>query len=217
MSALRELLESQTGRIVEEYKQSYSISEIIRNNKFTEGSRRHIEVILKKEGIYEGVGGKSALYKQKKIRNTMRSRYGVNNIGQMPGMGWNLRNNIEKSPIIFLEEMKIYCDLVDTITKKNKKLMISTPYCYYTGIQFVDEVKDKVNPNDQLKRTVDHKISKWVGFICNILPEDIASIGNLVYCLKYCNSLKNNMSEEMFLPFAQKIRELLINEGYKSN
>lgn len=201
--------------IIELYKQTYSVSDVLSKMKLSEGYRKYIVSMLKREGIYEGVGGKSAQYKQVKIKSTMLSKYGVENAGMMPGNGW--RNDVTMNEIIFIKEYKLYSDKVDIVTKKNIKQLIDMGFCYYTGIKFADIEGEPVNPNDPLKRSVDHKISKWVGFLNNIPPENIGDIGNLVYCLKYCNTMKNNMTEESFAPFAMELRKRLINEGFESN
>ncbi len=205
--------------IVEEYKKTYSVSDILRSVGLdTRGSaaRNYIVTILKNEGIYQGVGGLSALHKQKKIQQTMLDRYGVINTGQLPEGGWK-NNDTKKTEIQFLNEFKDYCKKVDEHTKRNKKMLILTKNCYYTGIAFADDHITNINPNDPLKRSVDHKISKWIGFMTNLSPDFIGSATNLVYCLKYCNTIKNQMDEQMFMPFAKIIREKMINEGHKSN
>jgi len=204
--------------IVEEYKKSYSVSEILKNlNLYTsKAARNHIVSILKNEGIYQGVGGLSALHKQKKMQKTMMDRYGVINHGQLPTGGWK-NNDAEKSKLLFLDNFKEYCKHVNIHTNRNKKLMIKSKFCHYTGIAFVDDTKTHINPNDSLKRSIDHKISKWIGFMSKLPPDFIGSTTNLVYCLKYCNTVKNQMDDQMFMPFAKIIREKLIDEGYKSN
>jgi len=182
----------------------------------TGSARNHIVKILKEAGIYQGTGGLTAQYKQKKVQNTMMERYGVINHGQTPGGGWKY-NEITKTTISFLDEYQSYAKKVDELTKQNKKNMLPADYCFYTGIKFIDSYQDIVNPNDPLKKSIDHKISKMVGFLNNISADNISATNNLAYCLKYCNTLKNMMTEEMFTPFAKELREKFKNEGYKSN
>ena len=146
----------------------------------------------------------------------MLSRYGVENAGMIKGNGWK-NNHVIKNKISFIDEYRSYCEKVNNITKDNTKQLIDTGYCYYTGIKFADRKVTPVNPNDPLKRSIDHKISKWIGFLHNIPPENIGDIGNIVYCLKYCNTMKNNMTEDSFAPYALEIRKRLINEGFESN
>ena len=204
--------------IVEEYKKSYSISEMLRTLGLinSTGARGHIKSILVEKGVYQGVGGLSALHKQTRIQKTMKDRYGVINAGQMPNGGWK-HNDVEMNSVSFLKEFTSYCIDVDKYTKINKKRMIMSNHCYYTGITFADVMMDKVNPNDPLKKSIDHKISKWAGFMTGESPDMIGSTQNLVYCLKYCNTIKNQMCEDTFKPYAFIIREKLINEGYSSN
>lgn len=205
--------------IIEEYKKTYSVSDILKGadiHTSSHSARNYIVTILKNAGIYQGVGGLSALHKQKKIQQTMLKKYGVINNGQRPGEGWK-NNAIPRSELQFLREFQDYCKEVDLHTKNSKKLLISTKYCYYTGIAFVDNFKENVNPNDPLKRSIDHKISKWIGFVTNLKPEFIGSPTNIIYCLKYCNTVKNQMDDQTFMPYAKIIREKMINEGHESN
>lgn len=216
ISNLQEI-ENKKTEIIELYEKSYSVSEVLQKLNLKERHRKNIVILLKERGIYQGVGGKSSLYKQHKIQNTMLEKYGVINAGQIPGNGWK-HNSIMRTEIKFLQEYKNYCIKVDIITKSNAKKLIDTGFCHYTGIKFADSDKNTpTNPNDPLKRSVDHKISKWLGFILGMEPDIIGDVGNLVYCLKYCNSMKNNMIEESFAPYAQEIRKRLINEGFESN
>jgi hypothetical protein len=205
--------------IVEEYKKTYSVSDILRSIDLDvrrSAARDHIVSILKNEGIYQGVRGLTATHRQKKTQQTMLDRYGVINTGQLPGYGWK-NNDTKKTEIQFSNEFKNYCKIVDEHTKINKKIMIPIKYCYYTGIAFADGYIANINPNDPLKRSIDHKTSKWIGFMTDVPPDFIGSVTNLVYCLKYCNTIKNQMNEQMFMPFAKIIREKMINEGHKSN
>jgi hypothetical protein len=195
------------------------VSHILDNVDYVENTkvfREELVNLFKQEKIYQGVGGLSAKQKQNKIQSTMKERYGVANAGQMPGNGWS-NNDLEKTEVYFLEQFKEYTEEVDLLTKKNKKQLVVTDYCYYTGIKFADAFSDKVNPNDPLKRSLDHKISKWVGFFTGLDPEEVASSSNLVWCLKYCNSVKNQMTAQQFKPYAEKIREYMIYEGKTSN
>ena len=116
-----------------------------------------------------------------------------------------------------IENFKKYHKEVNLYTERNKKKLIKNNYCYYTGIEFADVNRLNINPNDPLKRSVDHKISILRGFVENIDPEIIGSHINLVYCIRYCNTLKANMSVEDFAFYVKYIREELINEGYKHN
>lgn len=216
MSKLKEMIYANSEYIITQYHQSYSVSDIIEKNKYAISTRKYIVELLKNEGIYQGVGGLSALYKQNKIKTTCMERYGVENIAQHPDYGWK-NNNIEKINISFKSDIDKYKESVISLTKINKKYMIETQYCYYTGIKFADDILDCVNPNDYLKRSLDHKIPIIIGFFNNIEPEIVSSLGNLVWCLKYCNTIKNNMTEDQFKPLALHIRERLINEGKESN
>lgn len=216
MSELKKLVERDRKKIIQRYTTDYSVHSLCRDFGYSRGTDRHVAAMLKDEGIYQGVGGLSAKNKASKIKKTCLEKYGVDNISKLDGYGW-VANKNEKIEVNWLDEKHKYFDEVDRITKANKKKMVMTKYCHYTGIKFADDILENANPNDQLKRTIDHKTSKMVGFLLGIPPEELADVGNLVYCLRCCNTWKNIMTEEQFLPFAEKIRERFINEGHESN
>lgn len=212
MSKLKEEILKSKANIIQYYKETYSVSDILFRLKLgtSNSIRNHIVDVLKDEGIYQGVGGLSALHKQKKIQKTMMEKYGVINIGQI--YGWK-NNDAPKTELKFIQDFRAYSDRVGKITLVEKKKLIQTDYCYYTGIKFTDGV----NPNDPLRRSVDHKVSLWKGYIGGISENIIGSASNLVFCLKYCNTMKSNMSVIEFTPFAKHLREKMIDEGFKSN
>lgn len=217
------LLSKDRDEIIRQYQECWSVSEILINlygSSKCSGSRRWVTKILEDEGIYLGSSStKSNDYcrsRVEKIKATCLERYGVDNISKVSGYGWK-NNDVKKTELCWMKDYDAYCRLVDLETRRNKKKMISADYCYYTGIKFADSSSvGLVNPNDPLKRSVDHKISKLFGFMTNIHHINIGSVGNLVFCLKYCNTMKNNMSCEQFKPFAEIIREKMIHEGKES-
>lgn len=217
MSRLKKIVERDKDKIIQRYKTDYSVYALCRDFGYSGGTDRHVANMLKEEGLYQGVGGLSAKSKASKIKETCKKKYGVDNISKLDGYGWSNKNSRDKIEVKWVDDKEKYCEEVDRITKINKKRMIDTKYCHYTGIKFADFLLEECNPNDQLKRTVDHKTSKFVGYLLGIPPEEIADVGNLVYCLRFCNTVKNIMTEEQFLPFAEKIREKFINEGHESN
>lgn len=232
MSKIKEICQKNEQWIIEEYKKYYSISEILKQNKLIQqienngfnvkSSRPYIEDILKRKNIYQGCGGLNSKFKFKKCEKTMIKKYGVKNISQLKEQKEKsvlLNNNKIKKNIIDLFGIKFnrYKKNVWNYSKKNKKDLLQKTYCYYTGIKFADCFMENVNPNDPLKRTLDHKIPIIIGFINNYSPENIGSVSNLCYCLRICNSIKGSTNLENFKPIAKHIREGLINEGYQSN
>jgi len=204
--------------IINHYSQHYSVSKVMRDFGLSEGARRWIEKILKEEDIYQGTGGLQALKKVERIESTMMKRYGVRNAGQLDHGGWKLLNGREKTDPEFISDFNVFKGDVERLTKKNRKKMIPSKYCYYTGIKFVDEEVDNPNPNDQRKRTIDHKISVWDAyFVHNFAAEDVSNTSNLVYCIRYANSIKHNKSHHDFKKTANIIRKRFIDEGFASN
>lgn len=204
--------------IIDTYKKEYSVSRVM--EKCPKGiGRKRIEKILKNAGVYEGLTGKN--YLRKKVENfekLMLKKYGVINWGQTIDGGYTKLNKIPYKKISYLtDDLKKYRLLVDKETKKNIKKYFKTypKYCYYTKIMFADE-EYAPNPNDPRKRSVDHKIPVLHCFLNNIDVEKAASIDNIVFVLRYVNSVKGQTLEESFFPIAEKIRKVFINEGYKS-
>lgn len=203
--------------IIDFYKKTYSVTQVIKNLKeqsLTIGRNRIVK-ILKKHNIYEGLTGKK--YSEAKVNNLkilMKSKYGVENWGELKLSGYVLNNTIEYKKISYLDEKyKEYCKQVNLLTKKNIKKMEKINYCYYTGILFSDAVKVS-NPNDPRKKSIDHKVPKIICYLNNISVEEASKIDNLAFVLKYVNSVKGNTDHESFLKIAKKIREVFINEGY---
>lgn len=204
-----------------EYKKTYSVTKVLLaiKDKFEmDISRKPIENYLKYLDIYEGLNGPN--YLKMKVENNkkiMMKKYGVENYGQLKNSGYVILNNIEYTKISYIdEEYKLYRNAVNKETKKNIKKMDVPNYCYYTGILFAD-IEGKSNPNDPRKRSVDHKIPIIHCYLNGISIEKASSIDNIVFVLKYVNSIKGNTLEESFIPLAKKIRKVFINEGYKSN
>jgi hypothetical protein len=202
--------------IVEMYKNTHNVSLLLREFDI---SRNCLQKLLKDVGIYEPSSILSRKARALAIKVSMQDKYGIDNPGQFQSQknALQVRNGYHKTYLQINEDFKEYSEEVDYITNKNKKYIIDSHYCFYTGIKFIDYINETVNPNDPLKRTIDHKLSKLDGFYSNTSPEIIGSKINLVYCLRYCNSIKGNMSVDSFQLYAKQIRERLINEGCQSN
>lgn len=203
--------------IIDCYKNTYSVSEVLRELKLMSLNigRNRVVNVLKECDLYEGLTGKNySEMKVNKLKKIMTEKYGIENWGQLKTSGYVVDNKIEYKKISFLdEEYKKYCKKVQLLTKKNIKKIKNTDYCYYTGILFSD-VEGKSNPNDPRKKSIDHKIPKIICYLNGISAEDASSIDNLIFVLKYVNSVKGNTDHESFLNIAKKIREVFINEGY---
>lgn len=140
--------------------------------------------------------------RQKRVQQTMLERHGVINAGQLPGGGFGTRNNIPyKKPKVSEDYLK-YRKQVDQQTPKTvakiKKEGRLPDTCYYTGVRFADAELDVVNPNDPLKKTVDHRIPVSAGFFTGMTVSEVCSETNVVFCLKIVNTLKHNDTEESF-------------------
>tara|TARA_Y100000310_G_scaffold34476_1_gene32646 strand:+ start:3189 stop:3839 length:651 start_codon:yes stop_codon:yes gene_type:complete len=203
---------------IKKYKETYSVSEIMRQSNYGIG-RRRIEKLLKEEGIYEGLSGKNYLKKKtEKIKEICQEKYGVDNYSHLKVSGWSEQNKHTYEKIDFLDKQyKQYHKEVNKLSKKNAKKIKDNQYCFYTGIQFADVEQDKVNPNDLRKRSIDHKIPVIICYLNNVSVEDASDIENIMYVLKYVNSIKGNTLHESFLSISPKIRKVFIDEGYKSN
>lgn len=53
-------------------------------------------------------------------------------------------------------------------------------------------------------------------YLNNIRAEEAGSKDNIVFVLKYVNSVKSNTLHESFLTIANKIRKVFIDEGFES-
>jgi hypothetical protein len=206
---------------IEIYKETYSVSEIIRRlqNAGHKIGRGVITNVLKEAGIYEGLNGENYLkHKVEKFEKLMMQRYGVVNWGQTKDGGWKPLNSVSYKKFSYIgEDYKKYADKVTKITKKNLKKTVPPEYCFYTGIKFADATQEIVNPNDPRKRSVDHIVPILICYLNDVKEEDAGSLDNLVFVLKYVNSVKSNTLHDSFLAIAPKIRKAFINEGFESN
>jgi hypothetical protein len=91
-----------------------------------------------------------------------------------------------------------YSQMVNNITYKYKEEL----YCNWDGYDFYDNelIKENFNLNYNDKRypTIDHKISKYNGFINGIEPNIIGEINNLCITKRTINSIKNRTNYDDF-------------------
>jgi hypothetical protein len=215
----KDLIKKFSKEIIYHYQETFSVSACVKKFGI---SYSPLAIYIKSKGIYRDVHDTERCKKNyQRVKKTFINRYGYENNGQSKESITDLkkRNSIDYKNPIFLNDFFEYRKLVEKYTGRNKKHLIKSKYCYYTGIKFSDSDthSGSVNPNDHIKRTLDHKISIFEGFLNNIDPYIIGGYSNLVYCLRYCNSIKGNMSASEFVGLALKIREKFLNENYESN
>jgi hypothetical protein len=165
---------------------------------------------LQNMNLYRGLNC-STKRRREKIEKTTMEKHGTLDVGGY----WKKANAVEYKKLDLLgEKYKQYCKQVSVETKKNIKCKKQTEYCEYTGVRFCDFDGRLVNPNDPMKKTIDHKTPVIVGFLNNIDPTVIGSIENLAYVIRYVNNIKGSTDYISFLPIANKIKERLQNAGY---
>ncbi len=198
--------------IVAYYQMVLSVSECISHVREREETlladtrlRPIITDYLKSVGEFKKFGDPAfEKSRQQKAKQAVFDKFGVENVGMLPHMGWNLINKIPATKITIMEDVKLYRERVSLLTKYNLKkikMMNKVPdRCHYTGVVFSDvRLGDKVNPNDPLKRTVDHVVSINEAFFRGWSPEQTADFDNLVFCIRIANTLKHNTSADKFM------------------
>ncbi len=225
---LKRVTENATEYLEELYLASYSVKECVeqiiqRENTLVQhgGIRKFADSFLDKLGIREGVGGKNnQRKKQEKIRQTTRERYGVDNIGQLPGKAWT-NNSVPYERLSFVDDLAQFRKDVgdatwNTFMRMKRRNEVPT-LCHYTGITFNDDVLERVNPNDPYKRTIDHLVPVTEAFFKGWSVEKTSSQENLVFCLRVINTLKSNTNHDDFvtnyLPYIkEKLHESKISK-----
>jgi hypothetical protein len=194
--------------IKKQYLKTYNVSEILR--EFPNTNRRRVTAFLKEEGIFESLNGENYLKaKVKQQESLMMQRHGVRNWGQIPGGRKKLDtiNNIPYDKLDFEPQLREYKSTVNKLTKRNFRRMKDIPtHCFYSGIEFAD-LKGTPNPNDPFKRTIDHKKPIILCYFDGMSVEEAADEANLIFIIRYLNSLKSNTTHEAFLPIAEKFNQ----------
>jgi hypothetical protein len=198
--------------IISVYKQTYSVIQVLEHfgysRKSVEG-RKQITDILKEEGIFEGLTGPNVIkMKHQRAKKTMLEKYGVDNYSHTECGSKNLHNHRQKSYFPVIEEFRKYQSEVNKETKKAMRKIKDKPtHCEYLGIKFVD---DKIaNPNDQLKRTIDHKKSVYNCWLEGISAKEASSPDNLAWVCRYINSIKGNADYDDIKHIFPKIKDKL--------
>ena len=210
--------------ILEEYERTNSVSSVLRKisghtfGNITGVGRGKVTDFLKENNIYTPNSEKALKTRVTNTNKTLYDRYGVTNPGLLPqSHGYTRLNNIPYTKFRINDELKKYKEKVSRLTRSYNNTNKNIPkYCYYTGIQFIDAEQDKVNPNDPRKRSIDHRTSVIYCFLNGWSPEKCSNPKNMVYVLKYINTIKSNTTEKDFIPLALKLRKELIDEGFSS-
>jgi hypothetical protein len=200
--------------VISVYTETYSVTDVLKHFGYPKGNsnrRKEINNILKEENIFEGNSGPNVLRKkQEKIEKTNLEKYGVKNYSHTKHGSLNLHNSRNKTPFPIVEEFRMYQQKVTYETKKTIRKLKNIPkptYCEYLGVEFVD---DKIaNPNDQLKRTIDHKKSVYSCWIDGLTPEEASHQDNLAWICRYANSIKGNADYDDIKHIFPKIKEKL--------
>ena len=198
--------------IIDLYKQTYSVSEVLKSVEF---SRNKVVKILKDAGVYEGINGPNYLaMKVERHKKVMQEKYGVDNISQIKTNKLIESNKIDYERFCFDDELKEYVKQVRNYTKNlvtRKKSVIIPTRCFYTNVEFSEVNKDRVNPNDPCKRTTDHKHPIILCYFDGWSVEEAGGEDNVIFVLRYINSLKSNTTHECFLPIAERVKEKFLN------
>lgn len=214
--------------IINAYQKYHTVTDVLNNIKHLSFgriktiSRAKITETLKREGVYAPYSEDALRVRHEKSKSTMLDRYGVINPGQLPDAGgYQEYNRIPYNKLEINKKVEDYKQKVNKITKLkhrcNRRANKLPEFCYYTGIKFSDANTPKVNPNDPLKRSIDHKTSVIYCYLNGWTPEKCASKDNMVYVLRYVNTIKSNTLEKDFIPIAAKLRKELIHEGFEHN
>lgn len=202
--------------IIDLYTQTYSVSQVL---KQVEYGRAKVVKILKEANVYEGLTGPNYLaMKVKKHRETMQDKYGVDNISQIREPKLIRSNKIEYDNLSFEDDLREYTHKVRNYSKNlvtRRKSIPLADRCYYTGIEFADLYKGEINPNDPYKRTVDHKHPIILCYFDGWSVEQAGGEKNIVFVLRYINSVKSNTTHESFLPIVAGLKERLKSEKIK--
>lgn len=200
--------------VISVYKETYSVTQVLKHFGYPKGNserRRQITNILKDADIFEGLSGTNVLRKkQERAEKTNLKKYGVKNYSNTEHGSLNLHNHRDKTPFPLVENFKIYQQQVTNETKKTIRKLKNTPkptHCEYLGIEFVN---DKIaNPNDQLKRTIDHKKSVYSCWLDGLSPEEASHQSNLAWICRYANSIKGNADYDDIKHIFPKIKDKL--------
>jgi hypothetical protein len=198
--------------VISVYKETYSVTQVLKYFGYPHGNterRKQITDILKEEGLFEGNSGPNVIrMKQQKAKETMLEKYGVENYSHTECGAKNLHNSRDKSFFPIVESFREYQNEVNRETKRTIRKIKNRPTkCEYLGLDFVDD--NIANPNDQLKRTIDHKKSVYNCWLEGMSVKEASSPDNLAWVCRYINSIKGNTDYDDIKHIFPKIKEKL--------
>ena len=200
--------------VISAYKETYSVTQVLKHFGYPKGNserRKQITDILREEDIFEGLSGPNVLIKkQERIEKTNLERYGVANYSYTKHGSLNLHNHRDRTQFPIVEEFRLYQQQVVNETKKTIRKLKHIPrptHCEYLGVEFIDD--NTANPNDQLKRTIDHKKSVYSCWLDGLSPEEASHQDNLAWICRYANSIKGNADYDDIRYIFPKIKEKL--------
>lgn len=137
-----------------------------------------------------------------KIKQTNIEKYGCEYPMQNDDIkNLSLRNRllIDKPLKSINLEYETYKNDVRRLTNRNKNKLFEKwdGYDFYDG-EYIKNYQN-LDSNDRKYPTVDHKISKYHGYLNKIQPEIISNIDNLCITKRTINSHKNFKTEEQFI------------------
>lgn len=212
-----DLLEKNRDEIIDKYQnQKISIYELAINYKV---AHLRIRKFLEKHNIEMDFWSnpERRAVRTAKARNTMKERYGVDNVAQLQSTKEKVKDTCKKRYGVnngaesisssikhyilgndvephMSDQYERFKQEVSKITQKNTNNIEFTGRCYYTDT----EISKNRHFNNVFKATIDHKIPVILGFEQGLTPEDIGSVNNLVWCARLVNTYKRNMTEEQF-------------------
>lgn len=191
----------QVDSIKEKIKETLNDKYGVDHPMFLEETKNKIkETCLERYGVTNYTKTKEC--KEKKIKTNL-GKYGVEHESKTKsGQEKRKLTRIKRGnqvPDELLDEFYLYRRLVDNKLDLIRKKVIEewSGYDYYDG-EYIKEYL-KLNPNDRLYPSIDHKISVYYGFMNNISVDDISDINNLCVTKTYINSKKRDLNEIDFI------------------
>jgi hypothetical protein len=175
---------------------------IITKTKETLITKYGVDWISKINFVKEGKKINKNKIESKRIQ-TCIEKYGVDNISKLQYIQDKIRKTNEINgnciPIEMINDWDNYKRVVRNISNKNKKLLYENwnGYDYYDN-EFIKGYQSYSHVH-RFYPTIDHKVSKYYGFINDIPAEEISDISNLCITKRFINSIKNKMIESEFI------------------
>jgi hypothetical protein len=184
------------NKIAETNLMKYGYKNVLQNEEIKNKIK---ETNLEKYGV--NYAFQSKIIKDK-IKKTNLEKYGYENASKNKSIKLKIKNaRVKNGSWIsddYKTEFEIYENIVDRLTKNNKKILFENwdGYDYYDNEYIKENLK--LGHHNKKYPTIDHKISKFYGFCNNISPEEIANINNLCITKFTINSSKNKLTDKEF-------------------